>query len=85
MNGQVAVMDGAPANDLRALEAQVQQLQAQVDALRTQLPDNRLSMVIFSGDLDRVLAAFVIASGAAASGMEVSMFFTFWGLTALRQ
>lgn len=36
MNGQVAVMDGAPANDLRALEAQVQQLQAQVDALRTQ-------------------------------------------------
>jgi hypothetical protein len=68
MNGQVAVMDGAPANDLRALEAQVQQLQAQVDALRTQLPDNRLSMVVFSGDLDRVLAAFVIARARLPAG-----------------
>ncbi|OYT69300.1 MAG: hypothetical protein CFK49_04240 [Armatimonadetes bacterium JP3_11] len=73
------------APDLSALQEQVQQLQAQVDALRAQSPENRLSMVVFSGDLDRVLAAFVIASGAAASGMEVSMFFTFWGLTALRQ
>jgi peroxiredoxin family protein len=84
MNGQTAVMERA-APDLSALQEQVQQLQAQVDALRAQSPENRLSMVVFSGDLDRVLAAFVIASGAAASGMEVSMFFTFWGLTALRQ
>ncbi|GIV09043.1 MAG: hypothetical protein KatS3mg019_1134 [Fimbriimonadales bacterium] len=84
MNGQTAVMERA-APDLSALQEQLQQLQAQVDALRAQSPENRLSMVVFSGDLDRVLAAFVIASGAAASGMEVSMFFTFWGLTALRQ
>jgi peroxiredoxin family protein len=84
MNGQTAVMERA-APDLSALQEQIQQLQAQVDALRAQSPENRLSMVVFSGDLDRVLAAFVIASGAAASGMEVSMFFTFWGLTALRQ
>jgi peroxiredoxin family protein len=83
-NGQTAVMERA-APDLSALQEQIQQLQAQVDALRAQSPENRLSMVVFSGDLDRVLAAFVIASGAAASGMEVSMFFTFWGLTALRQ
>jgi len=84
LNGQTAVMERA-APDLSALQEQIQQLQAQVDALRAQSPENRLSMVVFSGDLDRVLAAFVIASGAAASGMEVSMFFTFWGLTALRQ
>ncbi|GIV11619.1 MAG: hypothetical protein KatS3mg020_1110 [Fimbriimonadales bacterium] len=84
MNGQTAVIERA-APDLSALQEQIQQLQAQVDALRAQSPENRLSMVVFSGDLDRVLAAFVIASGAAASGMEVSMFFTFWGLTALRQ
>ncbi|MCX7924602.1 MAG: DsrE/DsrF/DrsH-like family protein [Fimbriimonadales bacterium] len=83
-NGQSAVIERA-APDLNALQEQIQQLQAQVDALRAQSPENRLSMVVFSGDLDRVLAAFVIASGAAASGMEVSMFFTFWGLTALRQ
>ncbi len=83
-NGNSAVMERA-APDLSVLQEQIQQLQAQVDALRAQSPENRLSMVVFSGDLDRVLAAFVIASGAAASGMEVSMFFTFWGLTALRQ
>lgn len=85
MNGQTAVVEQVATPSLDALQQQVQQLQAQVDALRAQAPDNRLSMVVFSGDLDRVLAAFVIASGAAASGMEVSMFFTFWGLTALRQ
>ncbi len=45
---------------------------------------DRLSMVVFSGSLDRMLAAFVLASTAAASGMEVEMFFTFWGLSALR-
>jgi peroxiredoxin family protein len=46
---------------------------------------NKLSMVVFSGDMDKVFAAFVIATGAAASGMEVSMFFTFWGLKALQK
>lgn len=46
--------------------------------------ENRLSMVVFSGSLDRMLAAFVLASTAAASGMQVEMFFTFWGLAALR-
>lgn len=45
----------------------------------------RLSMIIFSGDLDKLMAAFIIATGAAASGMEVSMFFTFWGLRALKK
>ncbi|MFN7018575.1 MAG: DsrE/DsrF/DrsH-like family protein [Fimbriimonadales bacterium] len=83
-NGQTAMAERTMP-DLSALQEQIQQLQAQVEALRAQSPENRLSMVVFSGDLDRVLAAFVIASGAAASGMEVSMFFTFWGLTALRQ
>ncbi len=43
------------------------------------------TIIIFSGDLDRVLAAFVIANGAAAMGDEVTMFFTFWGLNVLRK
>lgn len=46
---------------------------------------NKLSMVIFSGDMDKILAAFIIATGAAASGMEVTMFFTFWGLKAIQK
>lgn len=44
-----------------------------------------LSMVVFSGDLDKVLAAFIIANGAAAMDLPVSMFFTFWGLNVLRR
>jgi peroxiredoxin family protein/TusA-related sulfurtransferase/rhodanese-related sulfurtransferase len=43
-----------------------------------------LSLVVFSGELDKVLAAFVLANGAIAMGGKVTMFFTFWGLNALR-
>jgi peroxiredoxin family protein len=46
---------------------------------------NKLSMVVFSGDMDKVMAALIIATGAAASGMEVCMFFTFWGLKVLEK
>jgi peroxiredoxin family protein/TusA-related sulfurtransferase len=45
----------------------------------------KTSMVVFSGDLDKQIAAFIIANGALAMGDEVSMFFTFWGLNALRK
>jgi peroxiredoxin family protein len=45
----------------------------------------KLSLIVFSGSLDRLIAAFVLATGAAAMGMQVSMFFTFWGTTALRR
>ncbi|MEY8353025.1 FAD-dependent oxidoreductase [Lachnospiraceae bacterium 54-53] len=43
------------------------------------------TVIVFSGDLDKVLAGFIIANGAAAMGRPVTMFFTFWGLTALRK
>lgn len=46
---------------------------------------DELSMVVFSGDLDKVLAAFIIANGAAAMDTPVTMFFTFWGLNVLRK
>jgi peroxiredoxin family protein len=44
-----------------------------------------LSMVVFSGDLDKVLAAMIIANGAAAMDLPVNIFFTFWGLNVLRR
>ena len=47
-------------------------------------PD-RVTIVVLSGDMDRVMAAFIIATGAAAMGMQVTMFFTFWGLNAIRR
>jgi peroxiredoxin family protein len=46
---------------------------------------NKLSMVVLSGDMDKVMAALIIATGAAANGMEVCMFFTFWGLKAIQK
>lgn len=45
----------------------------------------KLSMIVFSGDMDKLFAAFTVATGAAASGMDVTMFFTFWGLRALKK
>ena len=45
----------------------------------------KLSLIVFSGDLDKVMAAFVIANGALAMGQAVTIFFTFWGLNALRK
>lgn len=48
------------------------------------LPQGK-TLIVFSGDLDKVLASFIIANGAAAMGRPVTMFFTFWGLNALRK
>lgn len=43
------------------------------------------TIVLFSGDLDKAIAAFIIANGAAAYDHEVTIFFTFWGLNTLRK
>lgn len=43
------------------------------------------TIIVFDGDMDKVLASFIIANGALAMGRPVTMFFTFWGLTALRR
>lgn len=44
----------------------------------------KLSIICFSGDFDKLTAAFTLATGAAAIGYEVNLFFTFWGLDALK-
>ncbi|MEG1361069.1 MAG: DsrE/DsrF/DrsH-like family protein [Lachnospiraceae bacterium] len=46
---------------------------------------NDKTMVIFSGDLDKAIAAFIIANGSVAMGRKVTLFFTFWGLNILRK
>jgi peroxiredoxin family protein len=69
----------------QALEERLRTLERRVASLEEQAPEDRVALVVFSGDLDRVLAAFVIATGAAAMGQQVSMFFTFWGLSVLKK
>jgi peroxiredoxin family protein len=49
-----------------------------------QVAQKKISMVVFSGDMDKAMAAFIIATGAAASGLQVTMFFTFWGLKLIQ-
>lgn len=46
---------------------------------------NDKTFVVFSGDLDKTIAAFIMANGAAAMGRKVTIFFTFWGLNILRR
>jgi peroxiredoxin family protein len=45
----------------------------------------KVTLIVFSGEMDKALAAFNLAIGAAAMGMEVSMFFTFWGLNVIKK
>ena len=91
--GEALTKDRVPAELSSFVAAEVSR---QVGVLRSELdraiaelkertPEDRAAIVVFGGDLDRVLAAFVIATGAAAAGLETSMFFTFWGLSALKK
>jgi len=68
-----------------SLEEKLRDLEQRLTEIEERVPDNRVTLVVFSGDLDRALAAFIIATGAAAMGQQVSMFFTFWGLSVLRK
>lgn len=76
----------APLTDHpRGLSERLEALERKVAELESSQPEDKLAMVVFSGDLDRVFASFIIATGAAATGQRVDMFFTFWGLTALKR
>jgi peroxiredoxin family protein len=48
------------------------------------LNTKKLSIIVFSGDFDKLVAAFTLASGSAAVNYEVNLFFTFWGLNAIK-
>jgi peroxiredoxin family protein len=69
---------------LKDIQQQIDEIKSQLESLPKTTPENKLSMIVFSGDLDKVLASFIIATGAVAMGMEVVMFFTFWGTSVLR-
>jgi peroxiredoxin family protein len=46
--------------------------------------NNKATIIVFSGDMDKIFAAFIIATGCAAAGMDTTLFFTFWGLNAIK-
>lgn len=69
----------APLGSATALDA----LNERVAALES--PPKKMTIVVMSGDMDKLFGAFIIATGAAAMGTDVVMFFTFWGLRALKK
>src|SRR5271157_2008662 len=75
----------ADPSRMQALEEKLRDLENRLAHVEGQVAEDRVALVVFSGDLDRVLAAFIIATGAAALGQQVSMFFTFWGLSVLKK
>ena len=62
--------------------------QAEPDSTLAKLQESKpekVTIVLLSGEMDKAMAAFIIATGAAAMGMQVTMFFTFWGLNVIRK
>ncbi|MCG8348262.1 MAG: DsrE/DsrF/DrsH-like family protein [Chloroflexales bacterium] len=83
-----AQRDPAPKMDVQALLERIATLEQRVAELEqspAQGIEDRLAMVVFSGDLDKAIASLIIATGAASMGLEVSMFFTFWGLGVVKK
>ena len=66
-------------------EAQLKELVRQ-ELLAADLPrlEKKLSIICFSGNFDKAVAAFTLASGAAAQNYKVNVFFTFWGLNIIK-
>lgn len=78
---QIGTQEAIPA----AVAVELAEIRKEIAALRAQVPEDRAALVVFSGDLDRAIAAFVIATGAAAAGLETTLFFTFWGLSIIKK
>lgn len=66
------------------IEASIQKAKSPKQQVQSQ-EQNDKTFVVFSGDLDKTIAAFIMANGAAAMGRKVTIFFTFWGLNILRK
>ncbi len=78
---QIGAKDAIPA----AVAAELAEMRREIAELRERIPEDRAALVVFSGDLDRAIAAFIIATGAATAGLETTMFFTFWGLSVIKK
>lgn len=72
------------AKENRVITAMIQKGSAVIADSQGKKQDGQ-TIVVFSDDFDKVIASFIIANGAAASGKPVTMFFTFWGLNALKK
>ena len=72
------------AHQDKKIIAKIQKGKREEKSFTGDIPHDK-TIVVFSRELDKVLASFVIANGAASMGRKVTMFFTFWGLNALKK
>ena len=68
-----------------SIERKITDLEIQLDELNKTLPENKVSIIVLSGEFDKAMAAFMMANGAIGMGMEVTMFFTFWGCSVIKK
>lgn len=80
-----AMVEAEVARRVAPIEAQLADARARLAEAERRAPSDRASILVFSGDLDHLLSAFIIATSAAAMGLQASMYFTFWGLVALKK
>jgi len=82
---QQSAGDGTSAKPSADVEALLRRVEA-LEKKAAEAPDpTAMNLLVFDGSRDRLLAAFVMATGAAACGFNVRMFFTFWGTAALKK
>lgn len=67
------------------LTNRITSLENELSELKERVPDNKVSIILLSADFDKAVAAFFMANGAIAMGMEVTMFFTFWGCSVIKK
>jgi len=67
------------------LAGRIAELEKTITTLKERVPEDKVSIILLSGDFDKAMAAFMMANGAVAMGMEVSMFFTFWGCSVIKK
>ena len=83
---QTTVVSEAPAAlvSVEELARRVDDLTVQIAELKAQMPEDRVTLGLLSGDFDKTMAAFIIALGCRVYDIEVDMFVTFWGTAAFR-
>ena len=88
-SSDIAVWCESTGNRLVSLEDDGREIKAVIEKQPPKKPadirPNGKTFVLFSGDLDKTIAAFIMANAAASMGREVTLFFTFWGLNILRR
>lgn len=68
-----------------SLGQKIADLENQLEEIDRRLPENKVSIIVLSGEFDKAMAAFMMANGAIGMGMEVTMFFTFWGCSVIKK